>query len=625
MVDADRLQAALETARCDLLAEAHLEGHWRGDLGASPLATAVTVAALAIYERHFTSAAAPPVLSNLEAARLSKLVMAGVRALAKRQNADGGWGDTFGGPSNLRATALARMAFHLTGVPAQPVNLLDRVDAYLAAQGGTSALRRAAKKGDLISMFAVTGWAVVGLLPWRKVPASLAAGGEGQPQLLVDRLPAAIGARLLKAQSGWLGGNVLRLPDQEPRSKCLAELEGAIQPRGGTLADVVLTSFAVLFLVAAGCGPHSLVHAGVEFLVSAARTDATWPIDGGHAVEATAQVLAVLGRVGEPWEMSASREWLLAAQHQDPHPLTDAPAGGWSSTSTKTAAPNTTATAAAVSALAQLGRTAPPVFQPALASAAQQGLLWLLDMQNPDGGWPTFTRAESEAPGVLERSAVDPTSDAIGAIVAWSDHCDRLQTKASSADLRQRTAAALHSAARWLFDHQQADGSWLPLWFVKPDCPDQPNAVVGTSKALVALADLKQVDAAAAHRGVEWLVAQQLPSGAWPGTGATGELDQPNVEPELVETAIAAYALLRCAHRHEVERAANRGVAFLVDSIEIEPHHHHSTIRIAPVKLTYGRPVSELTAVVAALAETTVHRSPDTAPHPVVAIVKPSA
>ena len=42
---------------------------------------------------------------------LSELIMGSVRWLARRQNADGGWGDTDKSPSNIATTMLVRAAF----------------------------------------------------------------------------------------------------------------------------------------------------------------------------------------------------------------------------------------------------------------------------------------------------------------------------------------------------------------------------------------------------------------------------------------------------------------------------------------------------------------------------------
>ena len=68
--------------------------------------------------------------------------MTSVRWLAKRQNPDGGWGDTDKSFSNVATTMVVRAAFALTCVPVDHPGLLERADAYIKLQGGLRGLRR---------------------------------------------------------------------------------------------------------------------------------------------------------------------------------------------------------------------------------------------------------------------------------------------------------------------------------------------------------------------------------------------------------------------------------------------------------------------------------------------------
>ena len=184
MVDPDRLSAAYATARCDLLAESATAGHWVGQSSSSPFATAVAIsAALTLVERHAPMVAGRFADESREC-RLSELIMASVRWLAKRQNADGGWGDTEASTSSVATTLAVRAAFGLTCVPADHAGLPDRADSYLKNQGSLKALaadttetRRSPRRS----------WptALAGLVPWRKVPAlpfelASATGGVGK-------------------------------------------------------------------------------------------------------------------------------------------------------------------------------------------------------------------------------------------------------------------------------------------------------------------------------------------------------------------------------------------------------------------------------------------------------------
>src|SRR6202042_2632665 len=51
--------------------------------------------------------------------------------------------------------------------------------------------------------------------------------------------------------------------------------------------------------------------------------------------------------------------------------------------------------------------------------AVLAGVVWLLDLQNADGGWPTFCRGWGALP--FDRSAPDLTAHAIRALRAWRD------------------------------------------------------------------------------------------------------------------------------------------------------------------------------------------------------------
>src|SRR6185295_726445 len=142
MVDPDRLLAAYETARCDLMSETESSGHWVGQLSSSALSTATAISALALVERHDPTTSAGFFADESREAGLSQLIVKGLRWLCDHQNDDGGWGDTDKIASDVATTMLVRAAFQLTGVPADEADMLDRADAYIAAHGGVAGVRR---------------------------------------------------------------------------------------------------------------------------------------------------------------------------------------------------------------------------------------------------------------------------------------------------------------------------------------------------------------------------------------------------------------------------------------------------------------------------------------------------
>ena len=170
MVDPDRLSAAYETARCDLLAETSPAGHWIGQLSSSALSTAAAITALALVERHAPTIAGRVADENREC-QLSKLIIVSLRWLARHQNADGGWGDSDKSPSNIAATMMVRAAFALTCVPAENPGILERADAYIAATGGVRGLRRRYGNDSTLTAGILTASALAGLISWRQVPA----------------------------------------------------------------------------------------------------------------------------------------------------------------------------------------------------------------------------------------------------------------------------------------------------------------------------------------------------------------------------------------------------------------------------------------------------------------------
>ena len=104
MIEIERLEAAYERVRDDLLAERTDAGHWVGELSTSALSTATAVSALAVVRRAST---------DRSVKKYDDLIAGGLRWLADHQNGDGGFGDTDKSHSNIATTMLVVAAFHL--------------------------------------------------------------------------------------------------------------------------------------------------------------------------------------------------------------------------------------------------------------------------------------------------------------------------------------------------------------------------------------------------------------------------------------------------------------------------------------------------------------------------------
>ena len=116
-------------------------------------------------------------------------------------------------------------------------------------------------------------------------------------------------------------------------------------------------------------------------------------------------------------------------------------------------------------------------------AAGLAAIRWLLDLQNSDGGIPTFCRGWGALP--FDRSSADLTAHALRAGCAWLPQCDANdETACRSGQFRERFG--------FLKKTQRADGAWLPLWFGNEHSPDDENPLYGTAKVFIALRALRE-------------------------------------------------------------------------------------------------------------------------------------
>jgi squalene-hopene/tetraprenyl-beta-curcumene cyclase len=329
---------------------------------------------------------------------------------------------------------------------------------------------------------------------------------------------------------------------------------GRLQPDGGGFLEAVpLTSFVCMSLAAAGEAGSPVVRHGLEFLERNVRADGSWPVDTNLATWVTTLSVNALGAgeglaaLGEA-ERRALCRWLLGQQWRSVHPYTGAAPGGWAWTDLPGGVPDADDTAGALIALAHLGADGADVR--AAASAAVQ---WLLDLQNRDGGIPTFCRGWGTLP--FDRSATDLTAHAIRAWTAWSDRVD--------SSVAARIPAAIERSLAFLASAQREDGAFVPLWFGNQREVHEENPVFGTARALAGLAAAGARGHARAHplleRGTAWLLGVQHEDGGW-GAG-------PGVQPSIEETATAVTGLAsisRIGHGPPVDAPMERGVTWLI-------------------------------------------------------------
>jgi len=335
-------------------------------------------------------------------------------------------------------------------------------------------------------------------------------------------------------------------------------------------------------LASIGESEHPIVRQGIEFLLASVRPDGSWPIDTNLATWNTSQAISALDwhlsdeatlSSQPPAEAEEALDWLLNCQLREQHAYTGAAPGGWAWTDLSGGVPDADDTSAALLALAAWQRQWPDSRANELKGAALSGLRWLLDLQNSDGGWPTFCRGWGKLP--FDRSSTDITAHAIRALHAWSD-C--LHVPTSDPQLARQIGSATKLGLRYLAQQQQPDGSWLPLWFGNEHHPHDSNPVYGTSKVLLMYQEIEKSSSEAARRGAQWLAKAQQDTGGW---GAAAHCS-------VEETALAITALLPyLAENGQIESAVQFGLNWLIEAVEQGLHLQSSPIGFYFAKLWY--------------------------------------
>ncbi len=586
-----RLAAGLARAREVLLAQRAPGGYWTGELSSSALSTATAVIALALKDRQRqTGTPAGAEISH------------GLSWLADNINADGGWGDTTRSLSNISTTALCWAAFGAVPEPDQRYQAtVARAEGWLASHIATQsepvangcepdALARAIiaryGKDRTFSVPILTACALAGRLgkgtdAWRRVlplPFELAA----LPHRCYAALRLPVVSYALPALIAMGQARHFHLPPANPLTRALRNLARggtlakltAIQPSsGGFLEATPLTSFVVMSLAGSGLAAHPVVARGADFLLRSERADGSWPIDTNLATWVTTLALnAMLGEesssenpksppVGAE-DLQRVKNWLLQQQYQQEHPYTHVAPGGWAWTDLPGGVPDADDTAGAVLALSKLQAAGNPP-TPEVRAAAAAGVNWLLNLQNSDGGTPTFCRGWGALP--FDRSSADLTAHAIRAWLAWSPNLHP--------SLQKRVSGALRRALAFLQKTQRPDGSWVPLWFGNERTPKEQNPTYGTSRVVRALGEASvrfpQCSDSLA-KGAGWLTEAQNADGSWSGSRNSGP-------GSVEETALAVEALAAFASqaRHArlipsptLSESLNAGTAWLLSRVE---------------------------------------------------------
>ena len=606
-----------------LLAARTPAGHWEGELSSSPLSTATAVTALSI------------------AGGNEALVRGGLRWLAAHQNADGGFGDADGCPSNISTTTLAWATLgqhHAVGRERAEAWLSRRVGP-LTAESLAAAITHVYGDDRTFAVPILTHCALAERFGWEHVPVlpfELAALPRawfkwvGLP-VVSYALPALIAIGQAQHHHHPTANRAGRAVRDAVRARTLGILESIQPASGGFLEAAPLTSFVTMALAGSGLVEHPVARRGVAFLTDSVRGDGSWPIDTNLATWLTTLSINALGGTAfTAEERRYLRRWLLDQQYRVVHPYTQSAPGGWAWTDLPGGVPDGDDTPGALLALAELGghgetargaeadaavagreasaghgvtraqvgsgqprtergrtrtsNAAPtrhgagrtqrsfrhglPAVDDETRAAAAAGVGWLIDLQNDDGGIPTFCRGWGRLP--FDQSSPDLTAHALRAWRAWRG-------------LDPRVDRAMERAVAYLARHQRPDGSWVPLWFGNPWTPDQTNPVYGTARVLECR-DL--LPAATRWRGERFLWTMQQDDGSF-GT--------------IEETALAVAATGDARGRH-----------WLLTRAAFEP----SPIGLYFAKLWYFEKLYPLIFTVAALAAGDQYTVAPTHPNP---------
>jgi squalene-hopene/tetraprenyl-beta-curcumene cyclase len=593
-----RLQAAWQQASAVLLSLRTEEGIWAGELSASALSTATAIVALDLVQKN---APAPD-------ARLTHCIDGGLNWLCSHQNGDGGLGDTIQNHSNVSTTTLVWAALTGPGKATARPGVVANAETWLRLHAGglepgqiaATILARYGRdrtfSAPILTHCALTGRLGPGREAWREViplPFELAACppawfGALRLPVVSYALPALIAIGYARHHHAPSANPLVRFTRSLVTERTLRVLESIQPSNGGFLEATPLTSFVVMSLAGSGKADHPVVQRGLEFLLSSAQPDGSWKIDTNLSTFvstlATHALTTSHDELLAPKEQLKIQDWLLRQQYRGRHPYTNATPGGWAWTPLPGGVPDADDTAGALVALHAFGNSGD-----AMTSAAAQAVTWLLDLQNGDGGIPTFCRGWGKLP--FDRSSADITAHALRAWSLWESRIPE--------PLTSRVRSAKRRAIKYLCDTQEPEGSWAPLWFGNQFVPDELNRVYGTSRVLLALADTgsapEQLD-----KGLNWLMRVQRPDGGWSGGPCPGPAS--NEETGVALEALCASWQRRPDLRSKLESSICGGLGYVLNRVADASWIQPAPIGFYFAKLWYYEKLYPVIFTVAALS-----------------------
>ncbi len=529
------------------------DGLWRGSLSSSAISTAVSVFAL----------------QRIDADKYATHIQAGVRWLQGAMKPDGSWGDSVESPSNMTATLLTYVSLYAVGqAPQESRQYLNRQFGGDSEEALTKGVLRYYGRDLTFSVPILMMCALAGVVKdWKKIPPfpfELAT----LPQRLFRYLnlpvvsyaiPAliAIGICQMHKKGGFLTPiRKLFVP------KAMRVLRRMQPVDGGFLEAAPLTAFVSMCLAEGSFREHEVTQRCAQFLVDTVREDGSWPIDtnlSGWLTSLASKVLPHNGIV----DVEGLANIVKGNATTFVHPFTSAVPGGWGWSDLSGSVPDGDDTSGALVALYHLT-------QGKSSHEVENGLRWLMQLQNNDGGMPTFCKGWGKLP--FDRSTPDITAHAILAMGLWLP-C--LEGK-----LKTDVQKSLDKMLAWMEDTIENDNvneasGWVPLWFGDQDATDEKAPVYGTATAIDYLMSAHHPAATKlAQSQIDFIIRTQNDDGGWGGNK--------DVKSKVTFTSRALAALAHFPDKYE--DAKNRGWEYLY-----KRHKEGTLYEREPIGLYFSR------------------------------------
>jgi prenyltransferase beta subunit len=526
-----------------LIEEQNNAGFWTGRLSSSALAVAVSIVAIKLKG-----------LPNQQ-----DRVFKGLQWLYANVHPDGGYGDTPESESNVSTSFLCLAAIRFCQTKDYDgTNILLGLEKYLESQNiilksgsiAKSVLDHYGKdytfSVPILSMLTICG--ILGDDDIRKIPQlpfelTLLPSSLYRffnMQVVSYAIPAlvAVGIYLFKKRNrSYFLVKAIRNKSINP---ALRKLTGLVPESGGFLEAIPLTAFVSMCLISCNFEDSGIVDKGISFLYSQQREDGSWPIDTNLSTWVTTLSIKAIGnRLYSTYNydsIAKLRNHLLGLQYKEKHPFNAAEPGGWGWTSYSGSVPDADDTPGAILALLEMYEG-----KDEETKAIIEGCIWLANMQNSDGGIPTFCKGWGRLP--FDSSCADLTGHTLLAITRA---IDILGDKISAAQKAKFTRCIIR-ASKYLQKNQHQSGYWLPLWFGNQNTARKKNPVYGTAKVSTYISDCLQcrwIDYGFRFNlqlmlssAQSYLLLQQNDDGSWGGCK-----DTPGT---IEETSLAICALAR--------------------------------------------------------------------------------